>query len=206
MKKARKQATWWKKILKIIGATLLVMMMYIGFITISIWRFGNVDQRTQADAAMVLGAAAWHNNPSPVFLERIRHGIWLYENGYVNYLIFTGGYSPGAAYSEAYVARDYALAAGVPATSILIEEDSRTTEDHFSYAMHLIEAHQIETVILVSDPLHMMRAMTMANDAGLTAYSSPTPTSMFQTFETQLPFLRQEVMYYMGYQIVRIFR
>jgi len=206
MKKERKQTTWWKTVLKIIGVTLLVMMIYIGFITISIWRFGNVDQRTEADAAMVLGAAAWHNNPSPVFLERIRHGIWLYENDYVNYLIFTGGYSPGAAYSEAYVARDYALAAGVPATSILIEEDSRTTEDHFSYAMHLIETHQIETVLLVSDPLHMMRAVTMAHDAGLRAYSSPTPTTMFQTFETQLPFLRQEVMYYIGYQVVRMFR
>jgi len=205
MKKERKQ-TKMKKILKIIGATLLIIVLYIGFIAVSIWRYGNVDERTQADAVIVLGAAAWHNNPSPVFLQRIRHGIYLYENGYVDYMIFTGGYSPGAAYSEAYVARNYALAVGIPPESILIEEYSRTTEDHFSYAMHLIEEHDIETVILVSDPLHMMRAVRMARDAGLTAYSSPTPTSMFQTLETQIPFLRREVMYYIGYQVVRVFR
>ena len=204
MKSDRKKTKWWIKILKIMGATLLVIILYVSFIAVRIWRFGNVDQRTQADAVIVLGAAAWHNNPSPVFLERIRHGIWLYENGYVDYIIFTGGYSPGAQYSESYVARSYAITAGIPLESILIEEYSRTTKDHFSYAMHLIEEHDIETVILVSDPLHMMRAVKMARDAGLTAYSSPTPTSMFQTLNTQLPFLQREVMYYIGYQVVRI--
>ena len=194
------------KILKIIGAALLAVMLYIAFIAISIWRYGNVDERTEADAVIILGAAAWHNNPSPVFLERIRHGIWLYQNGYVDYIIFTGGYGTGAEYSEAYVARTYAIAAGIPLESILIEEYSRTTESNFSYAISLMETHDIETVIIVSDPLHMKRAMRMARDAGLSAYSSPTPTSMYQTLGTQLPFLRREVMYYIGYQIVRIFR
>jgi len=195
-----------KKVLKIFGAMLLLITLYVGFIAVSIWRFGNMDERTQADAAIVLGAAAWHNNPSPVFLERIRHGVWLYENGYVDYIIFTGGYGTGAEYSEAYVARNYALAAGIPLESILIEEYSRTTEGNFSYAMYLVQTYGIETVIIVSDPLHMMRAMRMAKDAGLTAYSSPTPTSMYQTLETQLPFLREEVVYYIGYQVTSIFR
>ena len=205
MRNKRKQNKL-KKILKIVAIGCLIVILYIGFTAIRIWRYGNVDERTQADAVIVLGAAAWHNNPSPVFLERIRHGIWLYENGYVDYIIFTGGYGTGAAYSEAYVARDYALEVGISPDSILIEEYSRTTEDHFSYAMELIEEYQIETVILVSDPLHMLRAVRMASDAGLIAYSSPTPTSRYETLQTQLPFLRQEVVYYIGYQIVRLFR
>ena len=195
-----------KLVLKIIGVVLLVIILYIGFITVRIWRYGNIDERTQSDAAIVLGAAAWHNNPSPVFLERIRHGVWLYKNGYVDYIIFTGGYGTGAEYSEAYVARNYAIAAGVEPDAILIEEYSRTTEGNFSYAMHLVETYNIETVIIVSDPLHMLRAMRMAKDAGLTAYSSPTPTTMYQTLETQLPFLREEVMYYIGYQMTSTFR
>jgi len=195
-----------KKMLKIMGCLFLFITLYLGFVAVSIWNYGHVDEREPADAIIVLGAAAWHDNPSPVFLERIRHGIWLYENGYVDYIIFTGGYGTGAAYSEAYVARDYALEVGISPDSILIEEYSRTTEDHFSYAMELIEEYQIETVILVSDPLHMLRAVRMASDAGLIAYSSPTPTSRYETLQTQLPFLRQEVVYYIGYQIVRLFR
>lgn len=195
-----------RKVLKIIGAMFLITILYLGFIASSIWRYGNIDERTSVDAAIVLGAAAWHNNPSPVFLERIRHGIWLYEHGYVDYIIFTGGYGTGAEYSEAYVARNYALASNVPFDAILIEEYSRTTEGNFSYAIHLIEEHDIETVIIVSDPLHMMRAMKMAQDANLTAYSSPTPTSMYQSLNTQIPFLTREVIYYIVYQIVSIFR
>jgi len=194
-----------KVILKIIGVALLVITLYVGFIAVRIWRYGNIDERTEADAAIVLGAAAWHNNPSPVFLERIRHGVWLYKEGYVDYIIFTGGYGTGAEYSEAYVARNYAIAAGVAPDAILIEEYSRTTEGNFSYAMYLVETYDIETVIIVSDPLHMLRAMKMAEDAGLTAYSSPTPTSMYQTLETQLPFLREEVVYYIGYRLSSTF-
>jgi len=195
-----------KKIFIVIGVALLLVILYVGFIAASIWRYGNVDERTQADAAIVLGAAAWHNNPSPVFLERIRHGVWLYENGYIDYIIFTGGYGTGAEYSEAYVARNYAMAAGVPFDAILIEEYSRTTEGNFSYSMYLVETFGIDTVIIVSDPLHMMRAMRMAKDAGLTAYSSPTPTSKYQTLETQLPFLREEVIHYIGYRVTNLFR
>lgn len=205
MKESKKKSKL-RKILSVTGIFILIVVMYVGFTAVRIWRYGNVDERVKADAVMVLGAAAWHNNPSPVFVERIRHGIWLYENGYADFLIFTGGYGTGAAYSEAYVAMDYAISAGVPPEHILIEEYSRNTEDHFSYAMYLINEHHIESVILVSDPLHMMRAVRMARDAGLTAYSSPTPTSMYQTLETQLPFLRQEVIYYIGYQIVSLFR
>lgn len=195
-----------KKLAKWLGIMLLIMVLGTGATGVRIWRFGQIDERTQADGIIVLGAAAWHNVPSPVFLERIRHGIWLYENDYADYLIFTGGYGTGAQYSEAYVAKDYAIAAGVPEAAILIEEYSRTTEDHFSYAMELIEAHHIETVILVSDPLHMLRAVRMANDAGLIAYSSPTPTSRYVTHQTQLPFLRREIKYYIGYRVVSLFR
>lgn len=194
-----------KKVLRIIGIALLVFILYFGFIAVRIWNYGNVDEKKLADAVIVLGAAAWHDNPSPVFLERIRHGIWLYENGYANYIIFTGGHGDGAEYSEAYVAMNYALIEGVPIESILIEEYSRTTEDNFSYAMELIEDHNISTVIIVSDPLHMYRAMSMVRENGLEAYSSPTPTTMFRTLSTQLPFLRREVFYYVGYRLINIF-
>jgi len=209
MENKHRQEKIWKKtkiVLKIICVTLLLIALFIGFIAVRIWRYGNIDERTRSDAVIVLGAAAWHNNPSPVFLERIRHGVWLYENDYVDYIIFTGGYGTGAEYSEAYVARNYAIAAGVDPESILIEEYSRTTEGNFSYAMYLVESYNIETVIIVSDPLHMKRAMRMAKDAGLTAFSSPTPTSMYQTFETQFPFLREEVVYYIGYLVTSLFR
>lgn len=194
-----------KKALKVIGVTLLVSTIYLGFMAVRVWNYGNVDEREQADAIIVMGAAVWYDIPSPVFLERITHGIWLYENGYADFLIFTGGHGDGAEYSESYVAMNYAIAAGVPREAILIEENSRTTEDNFSYALSLIEDYDISSVIVVSDPLHMYRATRIARDNGLVTFSSPTPTTMYQTFETQLPFLRREVFYYTGYCLINVF-
>jgi uncharacterized SAM-binding protein YcdF (DUF218 family) len=34
------------------------------------------------------------------------------------------------------------------------------------------------TALIVSDPLHMKRAMLYVNNLGITAYSSPTPTTL----------------------------
>ena len=58
----------------------------------------------------------------------------------------------------------------------------------------------------MSDPLHMKRAMLMCEDYGITAYSSPTPTSMYRSLKTKLTFLLREEYFYIGYRIERIFR
>ena len=46
----------------------------------------------------------------------------------------------------------------------------------------------------------------MAKDYGVTAYSSPTRTTMYQSMSTKLPFLAREIFFYIGYCIVRPFR
>lgn len=76
----------------IILAFFIIVLLYILGNAISIWRYGNVDEKCEADVAIVLGAGTYDKEVSPVFRERINHGIWLYENGYVKKIIFTGGY------------------------------------------------------------------------------------------------------------------
>ena len=50
-------------------------------------KYGKVDEKQKSDVAIVLGASTDANGVSPVFKERINHGIWLYENNYVDYII-----------------------------------------------------------------------------------------------------------------------
>jgi len=64
----------------------------------------------------------------------------------------------------------------------------------------------MDTAIIVSDPLHMKRAILMAKDYGIEACSSPTPTTMYKSAKTQIPFLAREVFFYIGYPIVRVCR
>ena len=44
----------------------------------SMWQVHKTSQQSSqndAEAAIILGAAAWGDNPSPVFKERLNHGI-----------------------------------------------------------------------------------------------------------------------------------
>ena len=176
---------------------LLVVLFWLAGVAAYITWVGQRDDARPADAIIVLGAAAYDAKPSPVFEERIRHGIDLYKRGLAPKLIFTGGYGGvGARFSESQVARRYALRQGVPDKAILIESLSRNTHDNLHQARVLMQQHQLHDVIVVSDPLHMARALRISKELGIRAVGSPTPTSRFRTFATRWRFLLQEVYFF----------
>lgn len=194
-----------KKTQKILILVIGLLMSYILYTSVSIYMYGNIDEMTKADAVIVLGAGTWGNEPSPVFKERINHGIWLYKNGYVNKLIFTGGKVENQEFSDAFIAKEYALKQSIPNEDIFIEEKSTITQENISNSVQILKDNNLSTVIIVSDPLHMKRAMLMAKDHHLTAYSSPTPTTKYVSTKSKVAFLAREVFFYIGYRFYRFF-
>jgi len=194
-----------KKIAKTVSVMFSVVVLAAGLLAWRIYAFGNTSSNAQADAAVVLGAAVWTEEVSPVFKERINHAINLYKRGQVRKLIFTGGQGNPGEPTESSAARDYALQSGVPASAILIEEKSHTTYENILYAKQLADTHGIKKVLIVSDPLHMKRAMAMATDAGLAADPSPTPSTRYQGLKSQVGLLAHETYYYIGYLLRRPF-
>ena len=192
-----------KIILNIIWTLLVVMTIYVAINIISICRFSIIDQKCRADVAIILGAATQNNQVSPVYQERINHGISLYHKGYVSKLIVTGGIGEGNEKSDAYIAKQYAIMEGVSEEDIMAEETSRITQENLVNSKVLMDENSYQTAILVSDPLHMKRAMLLAEDAGITAYSSPTPTTKYVSMRTKIPFLAREVFFYIGYKWYR---
>ena len=194
-----------RKIAKVLLWVLCVVVLAVGLIASRIYSFRNVRSDAPADAAVVLGAAVWGTDVSPVFRERINHGIDLYRKGKVRKLIFTGGQGNPGEPTESSAARKYALKNGVPAPDILIEEKSHTTFENIKYAKELADRHGLKRVLIVSDPLHMRRAMTMVSDVGLAAEPSPTPTTLYQGIGSQLGLLAHETYYYIGHLVTRPF-
>lgn len=164
---------------------------------------GGRTDTSQADAAIVLGAAVDDDAPSPVFSERLRHAAELFESGQVEWLVVTGGVGRGDTLAESEAGREWLIGAGIPADRILIETQSRTTRQNLVFARPLLTEHDINRVLIVSDPLHMRRAMRMADDLRLDAHPSPTPTSRFQTLGTQLPMLLREMYFSVHYYATR---
>ncbi|MBQ4103667.1 MAG: YdcF family protein [Clostridia bacterium] len=194
------------KIILASGVIILLLMVFAIGIAISIWNYGKVDEKAPADVAIVLGAAISDGEVSPVYRERINHAITLYEEGTVDFIILTGGFGEGSYKSDSQVAKEYALSQDVPEERILIEEKSTITEENLEFSKEVMEENDLETAIIVSDPLHMKRAMLMAKDCNINALSSPTTTSMYKSLKTKIPFLLREEFFYIGYCIVRNFR
>lgn len=192
-----------KKVAKTVSIIFSIAVLAAGVLALRIYSFGNNRSAAQADAAVVLGAAVWTNEVSPVFRERINHAIDLYRKGQVRKLIFTGGQGNPGEPTESAAARQYAVESGVPLNDILIEEKSHTTYENILYAKQLADAHGIKKVLIVSDPLHMKRAMTMATDVGLIADPSPTPSTRYQGLRSQVGLLAHETYFYFGYLLSR---
>jgi uncharacterized SAM-binding protein YcdF (DUF218 family) len=185
--------------LKRAGWGLLGIVIWLVAVAGWISWFGSRDGSRPSDCAIVLGAAAYGNKPSPVFAERINHAVELHRRGIVRYLLFTGGRVTAADKSESTVARSHALAAGVPADAILTEEVSRTTGQNLMEAQRVMGLHGLKSAVIVSDPLHLKRASSMAHDLGIEAVTSPTPTSRYRSFGAKAGFLMREVFYLHGY-------
>lgn len=193
-----------KKRYQFLAAAFAFTAIYIAANIISIWSFSFKDQKYESDAAIILGASTANGEVSPVYQERINHGIQLHREGYVSKLIVTGGIGEGNSQSDADAARQYAMKHGIPETDIILETTSTTTQENLENSKLIMDQYQYSTVIIVSDPLHMRRAMRLAEDAGIHAYSSPTPTTRYSSFKTQIPFLAREVFFYIGYKLWKL--
>jgi uncharacterized SAM-binding protein YcdF (DUF218 family) len=164
--------------LRRLGAVTLVGAVIVtAYATFRIWNQGERDERRPADAIVVMGAAEYDGRPSPVFRARLDHAVALYREGLAPLLVVTGGKAAGDRTTEAAVARDFAIAQGVPAKSILMEDQGRTTLESLRTVSQMLRTRGARDVVFVSDRTHMLRVLRMARDQGLTSFGSPTTTS-----------------------------
>jgi uncharacterized SAM-binding protein YcdF (DUF218 family) len=166
-----------RHLVRLLLAGLVACVLAFGWATFRIWQTGNRDDRPKADAIVVLGAAQYDGRPSPVFRARLDHAVGLYEAGLARYLVVTGGKAQGDRTTEAAAARAFALARGVPASAILVEDRGRTTLESLRAVAGLLHDHQLASAVFVSDRTHMLRVLRIARDEGIAAQGSPTATS-----------------------------
>jgi uncharacterized SAM-binding protein YcdF (DUF218 family) len=155
----------------------LVVVLVAGVATVQIVRQGAVDERRPVDAIVVLGAAQYDGRPSPVFEARLEHAVALWHAGLAEAFVVTGGKLPGDRWTEAAVAREYAIEHGVPASAIFGEHEAHNTLTSLTAVARELEQRGMRSAVFVSDPTHMLRVLRIADDLGVDAYGSPTPTS-----------------------------
>lgn len=158
--------------------TFLLAAVAVGWLasaTTVLW-FASRDRAGPAQAIIVMGAAQYQGRPSPVLRSRLDHAVGLFTRGVAPRLVLTGGIAEGDTESEASVSRAYVLRAGVPDTSLLLENDGRTTSQSVRAVAQLLRARGLDSVVVVSDPFHVFRASVLARRHGLVVRTSPTRT------------------------------
>jgi uncharacterized SAM-binding protein YcdF (DUF218 family) len=169
-----------RDLLSVAAIAIVFLCLLTAYATVRIWQQGMRDEQRPAGAIVVLGAAQFNGTPSPVYAARLDHAVALYLHGVAPFLVVTGGKAEGDRTTEAAAGRAYALARGVPDDHILVEDGGRTTLDSLDRVASILSAHSIDDAVFVSDPTHMLRVLRIADDLGITAWGSPTPTSRIE--------------------------
>lgn len=187
--------------LSLLGAALLQT-----WAVYQVWYYAQPQALQPADAVVVLGAAAWGKNPSPVFRERINYGVQLHNQGLASKMIFTGG-TPIEGYpTEAAVAARYASKQGIKQADMLLETQSRDTYENLLNTKALAAQNDLNHLIVVSDPHHLARAHYIADDLDMNVQTAPTPTSRYNNSgrQTQFKLWAQESFLLILYQLGRL--
>ena len=171
---------------------------------IAVWNAAHTDDASrveEADAIVVLGAAQYQGEPSPVFQGRLDGAKILYEQGRASVVLVIGGALPGDRTTEAEAGRDYLLEQGLPDGSVVAIPEGNTTLESLGATSEWMHRRDMDSVFLVSDPWHNLRIKRMAGDLGLTPYISATWHSAAVSQETRLPGYLREIFAYLYYRI-----
>lgn len=153
--------------------------------------FGLTDYRRPADAIVVLGARAYANGqPSEALAERVMTGVALYRAGLAPRLVMSGGVDPSGV-SEPEVMRAVAVAAGVPASAIVLDEQGVSTEASVESVGALAERMEIRRVLAVSHYFHLARIKLLAERRGLRCFTVPADEGATRLLGTPYYVLRE---------------
>jgi len=144
--------------------------LLIGSFIIAIYMQARSAEFTQVDAIIVLGTAQYNGVPSPDLKARLDEALAAYEEGLAPYIIVTGGKIEGDAYTEAETGLIYLTDNGVPTSAILMEDQGRDSWQSMQGAAEILNARELERVLIISDGFHLFRLKVMARELGFTAF------------------------------------
>ena len=158
--------------------TLVIILALIGpaYGVSQVWRAANNPIVRQADVIVVLGAAQLDGKPGAALEARLIEAKRIYDLGYAPLIITVGAGAPGDRTTEAASGKYWLRMNGIPSKDIIAVEEGRDTLVSTKAFAAVMKKRFVSDVILVTDPYHCKRAITMANDQGVLATCSPVET------------------------------
>ncbi|HET6952067.1 MAG TPA: YdcF family protein [Acidimicrobiales bacterium] len=157
-----------------LGLLVLAGVVYVAVTFVQVWMASRRDGARTADAIVVLGAAQYDCQPSPVLATRLDHTLALYRDGVAGRIVVTGGRRAGDRCTEARSSAEYLMREGVPEADLLRENDGTNSWESLAASARILRAEGLTRVVLVTDGYHALRVQAIAGELGLDASVSPS--------------------------------
>lgn len=173
-----------------IGAGVALLLPLVLMLT-----FGPTRYEREADCIVVFGAKVYRDGaPSQALADRVDEGIRLYQRGLAPTLVMSGAIDQSHGGSEPAAMRARAIAAGVPASAIVVDEAGVTSAATVANTARWARDRGIRRVIAVSHYYHEPRVKLLFERAGLRTYT--VPATMRRRLLKEPYFLAREVLAY----------
>jgi uncharacterized SAM-binding protein YcdF (DUF218 family) len=181
--------------------TVIVILALIGpaYGISQVWRAANNPVVRQADVIVVLGTAQLNGKPGDALEARLVEAQRIFELGYAPTIITVGAGAPGDRTTEAASGKYWLRTEGIPSRKITAVEEGRDTLTSTKAYAAVMKKRYVSDVIIVTDPFHCARAITMANDQGVLATCSPVQTGPNTLDNSGYRYLIREAAAYLAY-------
>ena len=184
---------------RVIAAILLVIIAVPLYAVAVTWHAANNPLTRNGDVIVVLGAAQLDGRPGEVLQARLDEAKRIYDLGLAPSIITVGAGAPGDRTTEAASGKYWLTTNGIKSKNVTALEVGRDTWVSTENYVKFMKLKKMKDVIIVTDPFHCRRAMTMANDLGVVATCSPVQTGPNSLDNSGKRYLIRETGAYLSY-------
>lgn len=190
---------FFKIVRRIIAAVILIVIAVPLYAIGVTWQAANNTLTRKGDVIVVLGAAQLNGRPGEVLEARLIEAKRIYKLGLAPQIITVGAGAPGDRTTEAASGKYWLSNNGIKSKYVTSLEVGRDTWVETQNYVKFMKLKKVQNVIIVTDPFHCRRAMTMANDLGVVATCSPVKTGPSALANSGKRYLLREAGAYLAY-------
>lgn len=188
-----------KFIRRVIAFGFLLIIVIPLYAAGNIWYTAHHLSPIKSDVIVVMGAAQFDGRPSDLLEARLQSAKKLYKSEMANVIYTVGAGAPGDRSTEAAAGYNWLIANGVAKKNIqAIPKGRDTLESTKAYVAQMKKA-KLDSVLIVTDSYHCLRAITMAKDLSVTATCAPSETGPGALENAKLRYLFRESAAYLAY-------
>ena len=184
---------------RVINAILLMVIVLPLFVSGKIWMTAKDAVISKSDVILILGAAQFDGRPSAPFEARLGEAKRIFDLGFAPTIFTVGAGAPGDRTTEAASAKNWLIRNGLRKSQVIAIEKGRDTFVSTESYIALMKTKGMQSVIIVTDPYHCLRAMTMARDMGAKPLCSPVRKGENSLEHFNLQYLIRETGAYLAY-------